>query len=154
MKDKGVQEVQGVLSPLRSESVASRRAQGVQDITLEDIIGAARELRDEENVQISAKDLDQLIGEKRPTFRQFTRCSPLYRKHTLCSPILTPRHHSPARSRPRHRLPDPYHRVRCRTKGNKDSGSSKRTEAGTRRNNALRWLLHALRRHPLCLSCS
>ena len=62
MKDKGVQEVQGVLSPLRSESVASRRAQGVQDITLEDIIGAARELRDEENAQISAKDLDQLIG--------------------------------------------------------------------------------------------
>ena len=59
MKNKGVQEV---LSPLRSESVASRRAQGVQDITLEDIIGAARELRDEENVQISAKDLDQLIG--------------------------------------------------------------------------------------------
>lgn len=59
MKNK---EVKGVLSPLRSESVASRRAQGVQDITLEDIIGAARELRDEENVQISAKDLDQLIG--------------------------------------------------------------------------------------------
>jgi hypothetical protein len=62
MKNKEVKGVQGVLSPLRSESVASRRAQGVQDITLEDIIGAARELRDEENVQISAKDLDQLIG--------------------------------------------------------------------------------------------
>ena len=59
---KGVKEVQGVLSPFRSESVASRRAQGVQDITLEDIIGAARELRDEENAQISAKDLDQLIS--------------------------------------------------------------------------------------------
>ena len=59
---KGVKGVKGVLSSLRSESVASRRAQGVQDITLEDIIGAARELRDEENVQISAKDLDQLIG--------------------------------------------------------------------------------------------
>ncbi len=58
MKDK---EVQGVLSPLRSESVASRRAQGVQDITLDDIISAARELRDEENAQISAKDLDDLI---------------------------------------------------------------------------------------------
>lgn len=58
MKDK---EVQGVLSPLRSESVASRRAQGVQDITLDDIIGAARELRDEENAQISAKELDDLI---------------------------------------------------------------------------------------------
>lgn len=62
MKNKEVKGVKGVLSPLRSESVASRRAQGVQDITLEDIIGAARELRDEENVQISAKDLDQLIG--------------------------------------------------------------------------------------------
>ena len=59
---KEVKEVQGVLSPLRSESVASRRAQGVQDITLEDIIDAARELHDEENAQISAKDLDQLIG--------------------------------------------------------------------------------------------
>ena len=59
---KGVQGVKGVLSPLRSESVASRRAQGVQDITLEDIIDAARELHDEENAQISAKDLDQLIG--------------------------------------------------------------------------------------------
>lgn len=62
MKNKGVQEIQEVLSPLRSESVASRRAQGVQDITLEDIIGAAHELRDEENVQISAEDLDLLIG--------------------------------------------------------------------------------------------
>ena len=59
---KGVQGVHEVLSPLRSESVASRRAQGVQDITLEDIIDAARELHDEENAQISAKDLDQLIG--------------------------------------------------------------------------------------------
>ena len=59
MKDK---ENKGVLSPLRSESVASRRAQGVQDITLDDIIGAARELRDEENAQISAKELDNLIG--------------------------------------------------------------------------------------------
>ena len=59
MKDK---EIKGVLSPLRSESVASRRAQGVQDITLDDIISAARELRDEENAQISAKELDDLIG--------------------------------------------------------------------------------------------
>ena len=59
MKDK---EIKGVLSPLRSESVASRRAQGVQDITLDDIIGAAHELRDEENAQISAEHLDQLIG--------------------------------------------------------------------------------------------
>lgn len=58
MKDKEVQGVQGVLSPLRSESVASRRA---KDITLDDIISAARELRDEENAQISAKDLDDLI---------------------------------------------------------------------------------------------
>ena len=56
MKDK---EVQGVLSPLRSESVASRRA---KDITLDDIISAARELRDEENAQISVKELDDLIG--------------------------------------------------------------------------------------------
>lgn len=55
MKDKGVQ---GVLSPLRSESVASRRA---KDITLDDIISAAHELRDEENAQISAKELDDLI---------------------------------------------------------------------------------------------
>ena len=59
MKNK---EVKGVLSPLRSESVASRRAQGVQDITLDDIISAARELRDEENAQISVKELDDLIG--------------------------------------------------------------------------------------------
>ena len=59
---KGVQGVKGVLSPLRSESVASRRAQGVQDITLDDIISAARELRDEENAQISAKELDDLSG--------------------------------------------------------------------------------------------
>ena len=59
---KGVKGVKGVLSPLRSESVASRRAQGVQDITLDDIISAARELRDEENAQISAKELDDLIG--------------------------------------------------------------------------------------------
>ena len=59
MKDK---EIKGVLSPLRSESVASRRAQGVQDITLDDIISTARELRDEENAQISAKELDDLIG--------------------------------------------------------------------------------------------
>ena len=56
---QGVQEVQGVLSPLRSESVASRRA---KDITLDDIISAARELRDEENAQISVKELDDLIG--------------------------------------------------------------------------------------------
>lgn len=48
---KGVQEVQGV-----------KGVKGVQDITLDDIIGAAHELRDEENAQISAKDLDQLIG--------------------------------------------------------------------------------------------
>lgn len=34
----------------------------MQDITLDDIIGAARELRDEENAQISAKELDDLIG--------------------------------------------------------------------------------------------
>ena len=59
MKDK---EIKGVLSPLRSESVASHRAQGVQDITLDDIISAARELRDEENAQISVKELDDLIG--------------------------------------------------------------------------------------------
>lgn len=48
MKDKEVQGVQGV--------------KGVQDITLDDIIGAAHELRDEENAQISAEHLDQLIG--------------------------------------------------------------------------------------------
>ena len=48
MKDKEVQGVQGV--------------KGVQDITLDDIIGAAHELRDEENTQISAEHLDQLIG--------------------------------------------------------------------------------------------
>jgi len=51
MKNKEVKGVQGV-----------HEVQGVQDITLEDIIDAARELHDEENVQISAKDLDQLIG--------------------------------------------------------------------------------------------
>lgn len=34
----------------------------MQDITLDDIIGAAHELRDEENTQISAEHLDQLIG--------------------------------------------------------------------------------------------
>lgn len=34
----------------------------MQDITLDDIIGAAHELRDEENAQISAEHLDQLIG--------------------------------------------------------------------------------------------
>ena len=54
MKDKGVQgiqEVQGV-----------KGVKGVQDITLDDIIGAAHELRDEENAQISAEDLDLLIG--------------------------------------------------------------------------------------------
>lgn len=45
MKDK---EVQGV--------------KGVQDITLDDIISAAHELRDEENAQISVKELDDLIG--------------------------------------------------------------------------------------------
>ena len=48
MKDKEVKGVQGV--------------KGVQDITLDDIIGAAHELRDEENAQISAEHLDQLIG--------------------------------------------------------------------------------------------
>lgn len=48
MKDKEVQGVQGV--------------KGVQDITFDDIIGAAHELRDEENAQISAEHLDQLIG--------------------------------------------------------------------------------------------
>lgn len=42
MKDKGVQEV--------------------KDITLDDIISAAHELRDEENAQILANNLDQLIG--------------------------------------------------------------------------------------------
>ena len=51
MKNKEVKGVQGV-----------HEVQGVQDITLEDIIDAARELHDEENAQISAKDLDQLIG--------------------------------------------------------------------------------------------
>lgn len=34
----------------------------MQDITFDDIIGAAHELRDEENAQISAEHLDQLIG--------------------------------------------------------------------------------------------
>ena len=34
----------------------------MQDITLDEIISAARELRDEENTQISAEHLDQLIG--------------------------------------------------------------------------------------------
>lgn len=34
----------------------------MQDITLDDIIGAAHELRDEENAQISVKELDDLIG--------------------------------------------------------------------------------------------
>ena len=48
MKDKEVQGVKGV--------------KGVQDITLDDIIGAAHELRDEENAQISVKELDDLIG--------------------------------------------------------------------------------------------
>lgn len=62
MKNKGVQEVQGVQgahSPLGSESIASHQA---QDITFDDIISAAHELRDEENAQISAEDLDLLIG--------------------------------------------------------------------------------------------
>lgn len=40
----------------------NKEVQEVKDITLGDIISAARELRDEENAQISAKDLDQLIG--------------------------------------------------------------------------------------------
>ena len=39
-----------------------KEIKGVQDITLDDIISAARELRDEENAQISAKELDDLIG--------------------------------------------------------------------------------------------
>ena len=34
----------------------------MQDITLDDIIGAAHELRDEENAQISAAELDLLLG--------------------------------------------------------------------------------------------
>ena len=39
-----------------------KEVKGVKTITLDDIIDAACELRDEENAQISTKDIDQIIG--------------------------------------------------------------------------------------------